>query len=370
MFSLLKPAAAAGMIASLIFIAADDAVPAVSVDGRGDVHPRSREVRLRNVRQLTFEGENAEAYFSFDGTRLIFQSTPRSGGCDQIYTMSLDGSDVRMLSTGQGRTTCSYYYPAGDKILYSSTHHFSTACPAVPDFSRGYVWAVYPSFDIFMADADGSSLTQLTKSFGYDAEATFSPVGDRVVFTSMRDGDLDIYSMAPDGSDVRRLTDAVGYDGGPFYSPDGSKIVFRAHRPTDPREIEDYTSLLADGLIRPSTLEIFVMNADGSEQREITHNGAANFGPFWHPSGTKILFSSNMDDPTGRDFEVYMINEDGSGLERITYSEGFDGFPSSARTAGIWCGRRTGTRPRRGKPTSSSRSGLRIPDRATPGGGS
>ena len=208
---------------------------------------QSPEVHLSNVRQLTFEGENAEAYFSFDGTRLIFQSTPRSGGCDQIYTMSLDGSDVQMLSTGQGRATCSYYYPTGDKILYSSTHHCATACPAVPYFSQGYVWAVYPSFDIFMADADGSNLSQLTTTFGYDAEATFSP-------------------------------------------PDGSKIVYRAHRPTGASEVEDYMSLLALGLIRPSTLEIFVMNADGSDQTEITHNGGANFGPFWHPSGGQDHF--------------------------------------------------------------------------------
>jgi TolB protein len=198
---------------------------------------------------------------------------------------------------------------------------------AVPDFSRGYVWAVYPSYDIFMADVDGSNLTQLTSTFGYDAEATFSPVGDRVIFTSMRYGDLDIYSLAPDGSDIERLTDTMGYDGGPFYSPDGSKIVYRAHRPTDPREVEDYTSFLAYGLIRPDVLEVFVMNANGSDQTEITQNGAANFGPYWHPSGTKIIFASNMDDSTGRDLELYMVNEDGSGLERITYSDGFDGFP-------------------------------------------
>ena len=287
----------------------------------------AQEVHLRNIRHLTFEGENAEAYFSFDGTKLIFQSKPRAGGCDQIYTKSVDGGGIELLSTGQGRTTCSYYYPAGDKILYSSTHHFDEACPAVPDFSLGYVWAVYPSFDIFVADADGSNLQQLTNSFGYDAEATFSPVGDRIVFTSMRDGELDIYSMRPEGSDVLRLTDTMGYDGGPFYSPDGSKIVYRSSRPTTPEEIEDYTSLLVDGLIRPSELEIFVMNADGSNQSQVTDNGVANFGPFWHPDGERIIFASNMDDPTGRDFELYMINEDGSGQERITFLDGFDGFP-------------------------------------------
>ena len=158
-------------------------------------------------------------------------------------------------------------------------------------------------------------------------KATFSPMGDRIVFTSMRDGELDIYSMKPDGSDVLRLTDEMGYDGGPFYSPDGSKIVYRASRPTTAEDIEDYTSLLVDGLIRPSELEIFVMDADGSNQTQVTDNGTANFGPYWHPSGEKIIFASNMDDPSGRDFDLYMINEDGSGLERITYLDGFDGFP-------------------------------------------
>ena len=287
----------------------------------------AEQVRLSNIRQLTFGGENAEAYFSFDGTRLIFQATPRGAGCDQIFTMNLDGSNVRQVSTGEGRTTCSYYYPSGDKILYSSTHHFSGACPSPPDFSRGYVWAIHPSFDIFVSDVDGSNLRQLTHSFGYDAEATFSPLGDLVVFTSMRDGDLDIYTMKPDGSDVRRLTHELGYDGGPFFSPDGSRIVYRAHHPKDAEGAADYRSLLADGLIRPTTLEIYVMDADGSNRIQLTDNGAANFAPYWHPSGDKIIFSSNLDDPAGRDFELYMINLDGTGLERITTSEGFDGFP-------------------------------------------
>ncbi len=285
------------------------------------------ETHLANVKQLTFSGENAEAYFSFDGTRLIFQSTSRDGGCDQIYTMNLDGGDRRLVSTGEGRTTCSYFYPSGDKIIYSSTHHYNRSCPATPDFSKGYVWPVYPSMDVFIADADGSNPQRLTHEFGYDAEATVSPVGDRVVFTSMRDGDLDIYSMRLDGSDVQRLTDGIGYDGGPFYSPDGSKIIYRASRPETESEREDYTALLAEGLIRPSALEIFVMNADGSGKRQITDNGAANFAPYWHPSGEFVLFSSNMGDPAGRNFEIYKINIDGTGLEQITDSPGFDGFP-------------------------------------------
>jgi Tol biopolymer transport system component len=287
----------------------------------------AREVHLRNIRQLTFSGENAEAYFSDDGTRLIYQSRAQGEGCDQIYTMDLATGASRLVSTGLGRTTCSYYYPGANRILYASTHHWDPSCPPSPDMSQGYVWALYPTYDIFAADPDGSNLEQLTYSWGYDAEATFSPVEDLVVFTSMRDGDLDIYTMRGDGSDVHRLTDRIGYDGGPFFSPDGKKIVFRAGYPESEEEIADYRRLLAQGLIRPSKLEIYVMDADGSDKVQVTDNGAANFAPYFHPSGQKILFSSNMGDPTGREFDIYMINVDGSGLERITYTGGFDGFP-------------------------------------------
>lgn len=286
----------------------------------------TREVHLTNVRQLTTSGQNAEAYFSFDGTRLTYQATSREGGCDQIYTMDLDGQNKTRVSTG-GRTTCSYFFPGGDKILYSSTHHHDASCPAEPDMSRGYVWAVYPSYDIWVSNADGSELTQLTAIEGYDAEATFSPKGDRIVFTSMRDGDLDLYSMNPDGTDVARLTDRLGYDGGAFYSPDGSQIVWRASYPEEPEAQGEYRALLAEGLIRPSQLDLWIMNADGSNKRQVTDNGAANFGPFWHPSGEKLLFSSNMGDERGREFDIYMINVDGTGLEQITFTEEFDGFP-------------------------------------------
>ena len=287
----------------------------------------SREVHLTNLRQLTFSGENAEAYYSFDGEKLILQSTSQDGSCDQIYTLDVATGERQLASTGLGRTTCSYYYPSGDKILYASTHHWVEACPPSPDMSQGYVWALYPTYDIFAADEDGSNLVQLTSSWGYDAEATFSPTGDKIVFTSMRDGDLEIYTMNPDGSDVRRLTHRLGYDGGPFFSPDGSRIVYRASYPETEGDIRDYRGLLADGLIRPSALDVYVMDADGSNQVRVTDNGAANFGPFFHPSGDKIIFSSNLHDPQGRDFELFMVNVDGTGLERITYSDDFDGFP-------------------------------------------
>ncbi|MDT8342245.1 MAG: hypothetical protein RQ751_12095 [Longimicrobiales bacterium] len=286
------------------------------------------EVRLRNVRQLTFDGENAEAYFSFDGTQLVFQRTEREeGACDVIWRMDLATGDTARVSTGTGRTTCAYFYPGDQTIVFASTHHESEMCPAPPDMSRGYVWALYPSYDLWLSNPDGSGLTRLTDTPGYDAEATISPADGRIVFTSVRDGDLDLYSMNPDGSDVVRLTDRVGYDGGAFYSPDGSKIVWRAHYPEGEDEIADYRSLLAQGLIRPSTLEIWVMDADGSNKRQVTDNGAANFGPFWHPDGERIIWSSNLADPTGREFDLYMIREDGTGQERITYTADFDGFP-------------------------------------------
>lgn len=302
--------------------------PAGFTIGAGEPFPADpREPRLINVRQLTFEGENAEAYFSPDGTKLVYQRTPASGGCDQIYTLDLATGEQQLVSTGEGRTTCGYFYPGSDRILFSSTHHHSDMCPAPPDMSQGYVWAIYPSYDIYVADPDGSNLTRLTDSPSYDAEATISPMGDRIIFTSTRDGDLDLYTMALDGSDVQRITDRVGYDGGAFFSPDGTKIVWRAHYPEEGAEMEDYLRLLADDKIRPSTLDLYVADADGSNQQQVTDNNAANFGPYFHPSGEKIIFSSNMEDPTGREFDLYMINIDGTGLERITYAEDFDGFP-------------------------------------------
>jgi TolB protein len=285
------------------------------------------EKHLNNVKQLTFGGENAEAYFSSDGKQLIFQSTRDGRGCDQIYTMNVDGSDVKMISNGDGRTTCSYFFPGAKRVLYSSTHLGDKQCPPRPDFSKGYVWAVYPSFDVFTARPDGSDLKQLTNTPGYDAETTITLDGKKLVFTSMRDGDLDIYTMDANGKNVRRLTNELGYDGGPFWSYDGKQIVYRAHHPKTDQQKTDYTELLKQNLIRPTTLEIWVMNADGSNKRQVTSNGKANFGPYFFPNGKRIIFASNMDDPRGRNFDLYAINVDGSGLERITFNETFDGFP-------------------------------------------
>jgi TolB protein len=284
------------------------------------------EKHLKNIKQLTFGGENAEAYFSADGKQLIFQSTRDGRACDQIYTMNVDGTNVRMISSGDGRTTCAYFFPKGVRTLYSSTHLGGKQCPPRPDFSKGYVWAVYPSFDIFTTRADGSDLKQLTKTPGYDAETTISRNG-KLVFTSMRDGDLDIYTMEANGKNVRRLTNELGYDGGPFWSYDGRQIVYRAHHPQTEKEKADYVSLLQQNLIRPTVLEIWVMNADGSNKRQVTRNGKANFAPYFFPDGKRIIFASNLDDPKGRNFDLYKINVDGSGLERITHNETFDGFP-------------------------------------------
>ena len=285
------------------------------------------EKYLRNIKQLTFGGENAEAYFSADGKQLIFQATREGHGCDQIYTMNVDGSNVKMISNGEGRTTCSYFYPGNKRVLYSSTHLGDKQCPAPPDRSRGYVWAVYPTYDVFSANSDGSNPKQLTNTPGYDAETTITLDGKKLVFTSMRDGDLDIYTMDADGKNVRRLTNELGYDGGPFWSYDGKQIVYRAHHPKTDEQKADYTSLLKQNLIRPTVLEIFVMNADGSNKRQVTSNGKANFGPYFFPDGKRIIFSSNLDDARGRNFDLYRINVDGTGLERITFNETFDGFP-------------------------------------------
>ena len=291
------------------------------------LQPVQGERHLRNIRQLTFGGENAEAYFSFDGTRIIFQSTRDGARCDQQYTMNIDGSGLRRVSNGEGRTTCGFFSPDGREIVYASTHGAGPACPPRPDMSRGYVWPINPGYDIYRANADGSGLRNITSSPGYDAEPTIGPDG-RIVFTSVRDGDMEIYSMNGDGSDVRRLTNRVGPDGGPFFNKDGSRIVFRGRTLTAGPELDRYSLLLKDGLWQPTSLELFVMNRDGSDMRQITKSAAASFAPYFHPDGRRIIFSTNITSQQGRgEFDLYMINVDGTGLERVTYAADFDGFP-------------------------------------------
>ena len=288
-------------------------------------HPH--EIHLANMQQLTFSGENAEAYFSGDGKQLIFQSKRETRECDQIYEMNIDGSNVHMVSTGMGKTTCSYFFPDGKRILYASTHLGAKECPPRPDYSQGYVWPIYPSYDIFTARPDGADLKQLTKSPGYDAEATISTDGKKIVFTSMRDGDLDLYSMDANGKNVRRLTNELGYDGGAFYSADGRQIVYRSYHPQTPEQITRYKEKLAENLIEPTVFEIWIMNADGTNKRQVTTLGKASFAPYLFPDGMRIIFASNLNDPKGRDFDLYVVNVDGTGLVRITFNDTFDGFP-------------------------------------------
>ena len=287
------------------------------------------EKHLTNIKQLTFGGENAEAYFSFDGKQLSFQSKRDGRGCDQIYSMNIDGSNVKMVSNGEGRTTCSYFFKGGKKVLYASTFHGAKECPPNPDFSKGYVWAIYPTYDIYQANADGSDIKPLTTTPGYDAEATISPNGKKIIFTSMRDGDLDLYVMDTNGKNVKRLTNELGYDGGAFFSPDNKQIVYRSFHPKTEAEIARYKDRLAHDLIEPTVFEVWVMNADGTNKRQVTKLNAASFAPFFTPDGKKIIFCTNYfaSDARKRNFDLALINVDGSGIERVTYNESFDGFP-------------------------------------------
>jgi TolB protein len=310
------------------------------------VQPEPGEVHLANIRQLTFGGENAEAYFSSDGRKIVFQSTRGAHPCDQEYVMNVDGSGLHRVSDGRGRTTCGYFFDHDRKVLFSSTSAAGPDCPRPPDYSHGYVWAL-EDFDIYTTNVDGSDLHRLTRSPGYDAEAVVSPDGQSIVFTSIRHGDLDIYTMRIDGTHVRQLTHTLGYDGGPWWSHDGTKIVYRAFHPTTPADSAEYRRLLSRNLVRPSDMELWIMNADGSDQHQITHLGGANFAPYFTPDDRRIIFASNYKNPTAPDFDLYLVNLDGSGLEAVTLYRGFDSFPmfSPDGTQLIWASNRFGTAP-------------------------
>jgi Tol biopolymer transport system component len=302
------------------------------------------ERHLKNIRQLTFEGDNAEAYFSFDGKKLIYQSNSPSGGhkkednkfffeCDKIWTMNIDGTEKTMVSSKRGAHTCSFFFPDGKRIVYASTIHLEGDCPPkkVVEGQR-YVWSLFP-YDIYVANIDGTNPKKLTDNPDYDAEAIVSPDGKKIVFTSKRNGDLDIYIMDSDGFNVKRLTDRYGYDGGPWFSPDGKKIVWRAWYPETEEERLLWKRCMEGDYVIPVPLDLWIMDVDGSNKRRILHNNASNFAPSWHPDGKRIIFSSNMDDwredlkAYGHNFELYIINDDGSGLKRLTYNKVFDGFP-------------------------------------------
>lgn len=298
--------------------------------------PSFNEKHLKNIKQITFGGDNAEAYWSPDSKWLTFQSNNPAWGlkCDQIFAVNTrkeqnKDSKPQLISTGKGRTTCSYFMPDNKHILFASTHLGADTCPPTPDLRQGgkYLWPVYSTFDIFVADMKGKITRQLTNTPGYDAEAVLSPKGDKILFTSDRTGDLELWTMNLDGSNQKQITFDLGYDGGAFFSPDGSKIVFRASRPKTAEEIKEYRDLLAQGLVAPTNMEIFVCNVDGSGMKQITNLGKANWAPFFHPNGKKIIFSSNHHSKRGYDFQLFMINEDGTGLEQITGESIFNSFP-------------------------------------------
>ncbi len=303
--------------------------------GEPSPHRDQPEPHLANIRQLTFAGKNAEAYFSFEGNRLVYQSTLEPDGktlrsCYQIYIMDLDGTNVRRVSVGMGGTTCGYFFPGGRRVLFSSTHHISPYCPPAPPRTERYRWAL-DEYDIFSMNIGGRDLQRLTSHTGYDAEATISPDGKSIVFTSMRDGDLDVYSMKIDGTDIQRLTEDIGYDGGAFFSPDNTRIVYRAHHPKSEEDIKAYRDLLAQKLVEPSNLEIFIMNTDGSNKIQVTGNGRSNFAPFFLPDGKRVIYSSNLSTPPdhqGRpSFHLHIINDDGTQAEQITFNGHFNSFP-------------------------------------------
>lgn len=293
---------------------------------------------FKSLTQLTFGGDNAEAYFNKKGTAITFQVTNKQWNvpCDQIYFLDLrkikkldlsQEKSFKRISTGKGRTTCSYFMPDGKHILFASTHHKADSCPP-PVYIKGkYVWPLYPEYDIFVADLKGNIVKQLTNTPGYDAEATVSPKGDKIVFTSTRSGDIELWVMNIDGSNPVQITHELGYDGGAFFSPDGSKIVFRASRPKTEEEIKEYKELLSKNLVAPTNMEIFVCDADGKNLKPITQLGKANWAPFFHPDGKRIIFSSNHHSKKGFDFQLFMISLDGSGLEQITTESNFNAFP-------------------------------------------
>ena len=293
------------------------------------------EKHLKNLKMLTHGGDNAEAYFSYDGKFATFQSNNTKWGlkCDQIFNLEIEKAandstyKPTIISTGKGRTTCSYFLKNGKHILYASTHKGGDDCPPAPETKGKYLWAVYKSFDIYITDLKGNITKQLTTSEGYDAEATVSPKGDKIVFTSDRSGDLELWTMDIDGKNQKQITFGLGYDGGAFFSPDGKKLVFRASRPTEEAKVKEYKELLEKGLVAPTTMELYICNVDGSDLKQVTHLGKANWAPFYHPSGKKIIFSSNHHSKKGYDFQLFMVNEDGTGLEQITNQSMFNAFP-------------------------------------------
>jgi TolB protein len=306
-----------------------DPLPAVQQEAlpvREDLR-YSNEKYFGTMRRLTTQGENAEAYFNWAGDRVVYQATFGDRKCDQIYELDLLTGSRRLISTGSGRTTCSFYMPDDQSVIFSSTHAASDDCLPPADFSKGYVWKIYPEFELYIRDLETWDLKPISPAKGYDAEAVVSPDGKKIVFTSMRHGDLDIYTMNTDGTGLKHVTDKLGYDGGPFFSHDSKRIVYRSYYPETEEAVQHYRNLLATNSIEPMALQIRVMGRDGNKKVQVTDNGAANFGPFWHPDNKRIIYSSNQGSESGRDFDLFIIHDDGTRNDQVTHYPGFDGFP-------------------------------------------
>ncbi len=311
------------------------------------------EKHLRNIRQLTFGGQNAEAYFSQDGQWLIFQSQRDGAPCDQMYVMRTDGSELRRVSTGTGRTTCGYLYGTDknglpENLIFASTHGASAECPQAPDHAHGYAWGIFPTYDLYTNTFKGDGpLHQLTNFHAYTAEATISPDQKKIVFTSTKNGDLDLYTMDVNGKHLHQVTKELGYDGGAYFFHDGKRIIYRAFHPETPEEKKSYSENLKNHLYRPTWLELFWTDLKGKEKHQITHFHAGTFAPFMFPSDKRVIFSSNKNDPQGRHFDIYAVDLDGNNLEQITFSHSFDSFPMFSPDGKqlVWASNRNGKAP-------------------------
>jgi Tol biopolymer transport system component len=297
----------------------------------------AEESHFQNIRQLTFGGDNAEAYWSYDGKSLVFQRTSLKDGipCDQIFIGRVPENptapfEFKLVSTGKGRTTCAFFTKDNQHIIYASTHLASSDCPPVPDrakYGNKYIWPLYRGYDIFKADLNGKIIKQLTNSPFYDAEATLSPDGKKMIYTSTKDGDIELYILELKSGKEKRITNELGYDGGAWFSPDGKKIIWRASRPKTEAAINEYKELLAQDLVAPTNMEVWVANVDGSDAKQVTNFGQANWAPTFMPDSKRIIFASNHEYKRGFPFNLYTINGDGSNLQKVSRDKGFDAFP-------------------------------------------
>jgi len=290
-----------------------------------------RKMSIENVKQLSFQGDNGEAYFNSDDSKVIFQSKRNNNNCDKLYIVDINGNNLTEFVANDGAFTCAYFSLDDRYIFFSSTMHLGSECPEIykdPN-PRKYIWPLR-DYEIFRYD--NGAVKQLTNYSGYNAETTTHPFEEKVIFTSLRDGDINLFEMDYNGENVKQITSEYGYDGGAFYSPNGENIVWRAWYPTSDEEISMWKNNLAKKFIESVPLDIYVAKNDGSEKQRLTSNGATNWAPSWHPDGKHIVFSSNMDDwredynAYGSNFELYMINIATKTLTRLTNNDTFDSF--------------------------------------------